>query len=148
VKRRILVSAAGLAGRASLSGEGRDSRGSGRQEKTMTAQPHHRGTDPLTTARNNGARVGRLAAVLAAITGSLLASIAVVPAASARPIPPPGGSYGPAGPVPATTIHVITAGGMAGWQITVIAVAAALVSATVAVLADRARAARRAATTV
>ena len=114
----------------------------------MNAQLHHPGTDPLPAARTNGARLGRLAAILAAITGSLLASIAVVPAAFARPVPPPGGSYGPVGPVPATTIHVIAAGGMAGWQITVIALAAALVAATAAVLADRARAARRTATTV
>jgi hypothetical protein len=38
---------------------------------------------------------------------------------------------------------VITAGGMPGWQITLIAVAAALVAATAAVLLDRARAGRR-----
>ena len=46
--------------------------------------------------------------------------------------------------VPATTIHVITTG-MAGWQITLIALAAALAAATVAVLLDRARTARRSA---
>ena len=93
--------------------------------------------------------LGRLAAALAAITCSLLATVAVVPAAFARPVPPPGGSYAPApaGPVPATTIHVITTGGMAGWQITLIALGAALVAATVAVLVDRARVTRRAAST-
>ena len=114
----------------------------------MNAQPHHPGHYPLTAARTAGARFGRLTAVLAAITASLLASIAVVPAAFARPVPPPGGSYGPvpAGPVPATTIHVITTGGMAGWQITLIALAAALLAATTAVFADRARTARRSVT--
>jgi hypothetical protein len=40
---------------------------------------------------------------------------------------------------------VITTGGMAGWQITLIALAAALVAATTAVVADRARTARRSA---
>jgi hypothetical protein len=40
---------------------------------------------------------------------------------------------------------VIAAGGMPGWQITLIAVAAALVAATAAVLLDRTRASRRAA---
>jgi hypothetical protein len=40
---------------------------------------------------------------------------------------------------------VITGGGMAGWQITLIALGAALVAATAAVLVDRGRAARRAA---
>jgi hypothetical protein len=99
----------------------------------------------LTAARTVGARLGRLAAVLAAISTSLLVTVSGVPAAFARPVPPPGGSYGPApaGPVPVTTIHVITTGGMAGWQITLIALAAALLAATAAVFADRARAARR-----
>ena len=48
--------------------------------------------------------------------------------------------------VPATIIHVITTGGMAGWQITLIALAAALLAATTAVFADRARTARRSVT--
>jgi hypothetical protein len=114
----------------------------------MNAQPHYRGTYPLTAARTACARLGRLTAVLAAVTAGLLVTVCGVPAAFARPVPPPGGSYGPAGPVPATTIvHVITTGGMAGWQITLIALAAALLAATVAVFADRARAARRGTTT-
>jgi hypothetical protein len=44
------------------------------------------------------------------------------------------------GPVP---VHTVVAGGMPGWQITLIAAGAALIAATVAVLADRARTARR-----
>jgi hypothetical protein len=44
------------------------------------------------------------------------------------------------GPVPVRTVVV---GGMPGWQIALIAAAAALIAATVAVLADRARTARR-----
>ena len=56
-----------------------------------------------------------------------------------------GGAPVPPNPVPAPppVIHTIVAGGMPGWQITLIALAAALVAATVAVLLDRARAARR-----
>lgn len=42
---------------------------------------------------------------------------------------------------------MITAGGMPGWQITLIAVAAALVAAAAAVFLDRARASRRPAST-
>jgi len=42
---------------------------------------------------------------------------------------------------------VIAVGGMPGWQITLIAVAAALVAAAAAVLLDRGRASRRAAST-
>jgi hypothetical protein len=113
----------------------------------MNAQPHNRGTNPLTAARTAGARLVRLTAVLAAITAGLLVTVWRVPAAFARPVPPPGGSYGPAAPVPAT-IHVITTGGMAGWQITLIALAAALLAAITAVFVDRARAARRSTTTV
>ena len=79
---------------------------------------------------------------MAALIGGLLASAAIIPAASAGIIvPDPGGA---AAPVPATTVRV-TSGGMVGWQITLIAVGAALIAAAVAVLLDRALAARRAA---
>jgi hypothetical protein len=108
---------------------------------------HHsrRGPSPRTA----GARLRRLAAVLAALSCGLLASAAAVPAAFANtPTPQPylRGLYGtgPVTPAPAAT-HVIIAGGMAGWQITLIALAAALIAATVAVVLDRARAARPAA---
>jgi len=101
------------------------------------------------SARTAAARLRRLAAVLAAVTGGVLAWAAAVPAAFAmtpQPQPYLRGEYGPGPvmPVPAST-RVIIAGGMPGWQITVIAVAAALAAATVAVVLDRARAARRAA---
>jgi hypothetical protein len=63
-----------------------------------------------------------------------------LPAASAAiiPVPGPGGAYGPAAP-----IRVIAADGMPGWQITLIAVAAALIAGTAAVFLDRAQAGRR-----
>jgi len=93
----------------------------------------------LTTA----ARLRRITAALAAVAGGLLAWAAAVPAASARVIPVD--DY--YGPPTGTTVRVITVGGMPGWQITVIAVAAALVAATAAVLLDRARASRRPAST-
>ena len=47
-------------------------------------------------------------------------------------------------PDQAPAAGVVTAGGIAGWQITLIALGAALVAATAAVWLDRARAARRA----
>jgi hypothetical protein len=104
-----------------------------------------RETQPRTAARHAAARPRRLAAVLAAVTAGLLASAAIVPAAFAYGIPQPGGPGGltPATPAPATT--VVTTGGMAGWQITLIALGAALVAAIAAVLLDRALAVRRAA---
>jgi hypothetical protein len=48
---------------------------------------------------------------------------------------------GPVTPVPAATVHVVSTGGMPGWQIVLIAIGAALLAAVLAVLADRARAA-------
>jgi hypothetical protein len=85
-------------------------------------------------------------------------------AATVRPpahLPPPGdpqpypgvpqpypGATLPRTPVPVPApVHTMTStvvtGGMRGWQIALIAIGAALVAATVAVLVDRARAARR-----
>jgi len=101
-------------------------------------------------------RVRRLASVLAGLAGVLLASAASVPAAFAgtNPIPYPPGYIGdsyigtsPVAPVPATAVHVVNTGGMPGWQIALIAIGAALLAATVAVLLDRARATRRNAVT-
>jgi hypothetical protein len=110
----------------------------------MFAHLSRRETHPRTAARQAAARPRprRLAAVLAAVTCGLLASAAIVPAAFATIIPVPGGAYGgnPAGPAPAPAL--VTGGGMAGWQITLIALGAALVAAAVAVLLDRALAAR------
>ena len=105
----------------------------------MNACPSRRGTRPHATAW-----LRRVTAALTVVTAGLLACAAVVPAASAAIIPVPDGPYGttPAAPVP-----VITAGGMPGWQITVIALAAALIAAVAAVFLDRARASRRAAAT-
>jgi len=89
------------------------------------------------------ARLRRLIAVLAAVTCGLLGWAGAVPAASASIIPVPDGAYGPAPGAPGGTVHVIAVSGMPGWQITFIAVAAALAASAVAVLLDRARASRR-----
>jgi hypothetical protein len=64
------------------------------------------------------------------------------------PVPPPSVPAGRAAlPVPLSPapvrVHTIVAGGMPGWQIALIAIGAALLAATVAVLLDRARASRR-----
>jgi hypothetical protein len=88
----------------------------------------------------------RITAVLTAVTGCVLAW-ATVPAASAAIIPIPDGPYRPAPATAGGTTRVITAGGMPGWQITLIALAAALAAATAAVFLDHARASRRAAST-
>ena len=90
-------------------------------------------------------RLRRIIAALTAVAGGLLAWAAAIPAASASIIPVPDGPYGPVPAGPAPAIRVIAAGGMPGWQITLIALAAALVAATAAVFLDRVRANRRSA---
>jgi hypothetical protein len=95
----------------------------------------------------------RLAGVLAGLAGVLLA-FGATPAFAGILHSDPGGAAGyvgdpylgimgtgPVAPVPAATVRVINTGGMPGWQITLIALGAALLAATVAVLLDRARAA-------
>ena len=81
----------------------------------------------------------RILAAAITLTGTVLA-LATAPAAFARPLPPPDccttGADAP--------VTVITGGGMPGWQITLIAVGAALAGAALAVLLDRAWAARKA----
>jgi hypothetical protein len=106
----------------------------------MFTSLRRQGPYPRTAAWQAAARLRQLSAALAAVICAVLASAAIVPAASASiPITP----GGPA--VPAPAVPVVTAGGMAGWQITLIALGAALVAATAAVVLDRVRTARRAA---
>jgi hypothetical protein len=84
-------------------------------------------------------RIRRIAGALAL---ACLALAVAAPAALARVVPPSGGSGGittPAPPTPTPQVHTVIVGGMAGWQIALIAVGAALVAATIAVLLDRAR---------
>jgi hypothetical protein len=108
--------------------------------------------------------VRRLAAALAGLAAALLALAAAAPAAFARPGPPrpwqlahaslhplpPGWNKHP----PLTPAHVhqalvsvpvrtVVIGGMPGWQIALIAIGAALLAATAAVLVYRALAGRR-----
>ena len=102
---------------------------------------------PRMAIRQAGPRLGRLAAVLAAAIAGLLASAAAATAAFADTIPVGDGDSSPITPVPPATVRVITAGGLAGWQIALIVVGAALAAAAVAVLLDRKLAGRRGATT-
>jgi hypothetical protein len=76
---------------------------------------------------NAGARRRRITAALAVAVGGMLAWAAAIPAASAAiiPVPSQGGGYGPgAATSPAALVPTIVTGGMPGWQITLIAVAA------------------------
>ena len=80
----------------------------------------------------------RILAAVVTLAGAMLA-LATAPAAFAKPLPPPdcctsGGN---------TPVTILTSGGMPGWQITLIAVGAALAGAAIALLLDRSRAARK-----
>jgi hypothetical protein len=100
--------------------------------------------------------IRRLAGVLAGPAAALVA-FGATPAFATLPPPEPASASHPAlSPwqvvggyqVPGgVQVHTVVTGGMPGWQITLIAVGAALLAATVAVLADRARASRRKAAT-
>jgi hypothetical protein len=85
-------------------------------------------------------RIRRLAGVLIGLAVAMGAAVAGAPAALARPYPPP---YEPVAPAVPVHAHVVVTGGMVGWQIALIAVGTAILGAILAVLLDRARAARR-----
>ena len=85
-------------------------------------------------------RFRRIFAAVATLAGAVLA-FAAAPASFAMQVPPPGQGSGIAPPPP--PVRVIAEGGMPGWQIILIALAAALVAAATAVLLDHARAARK-----
>jgi hypothetical protein len=76
----------------------------------------------------------RIVAAVATLAGAGLA-LATTTAASAMRVPPPGEGDSSVVHPP---VHVIAGGGMPGWQITLIAVGAALAAAAAAVLLDRA----------
>jgi len=93
-------------------------------------------------------RIRRYLTVLAGLAGSMLAMGAAAPAALAN-LPPPeptGAAAAPVTPAPLPA-HVVVAGGMPGWQITLIAIGAALFAATLGLLLDRVWTARRRVTT-
>jgi hypothetical protein len=88
--------------------------------------------------------IRRIAILLAGLTATVLASASI---ASAMLVPPGGALGHPAehGHITEVPTHTVVVGGMPGWQITLIAVAAALVTAIAAVFLDRMLAARRSA---
>jgi len=87
--------------------------------------------------------LGRLGVVLAGLA-VVAVSFASGASASTAVIPVGGGSGAPApDPGPVTVVHTVVVGGTPGWQIALIAVVAALVTALAAVLVERARMARR-----
>jgi hypothetical protein len=87
-------------------------------------------------------RIRRVTAALSGLALTWLGLAAASPAAFASQVEP-GGGGGPASPGGAAVTRTIVIGGMPGWQIALIAAAAALFAAGLAVLADRLRVAHR-----
>jgi hypothetical protein len=95
--------------------------------------------------------IRRITAALVTLAGALAAVTPTAPAALAIRVPPPGGAGlartvpWPKTPVPPAQppVHTVMADGMPGWQIALIAAGAALAAAAIAVLVDRAWAARK-----
>jgi hypothetical protein len=109
----------------------------------ITQQLRRRTQHARTVLRKTGPRLGRPAAVPATVTAALLPLASAAFASTPIPVPGPGGQYVPVPAGPATITRVITTGGMPGWQIALIALGAALVAATAAVILDRTLARRR-----
>jgi len=87
----------------------------------------------------------RTLGVIATVGGSLLGAVLVAPSAFGMVAEPVGSGSSPV-PSPQqapTVVHNIVAAGMAGWQIALIAVGAALFAATLAVFTDRLRGSHR-----
>ena len=83
----------------------------------------------------------RITAVLGGLTASALVVLTGATAAFAYPDPP---RPGPAAPMPPPPrVHTIVTGGTPGWQITLIAIGAAIFAAALVVTADRILTARR-----
>ena len=88
--------------------------------------------------------IRRATGILAWLAGVLLAFAAATPAALASGPGPQRHLFQPVHQPPALVpVHTAVIAGMSGWQIALIAIGAALVAATAAVLVHRAWAARR-----
>jgi hypothetical protein len=111
----------------------------------MPAHLSHQRSPLCAAARTPIAHLRRIAAALAVVICGLLAPAAAVPASAAILVPNPhwAGRLGVLPSVLPPVTRVVTAGGVAGWQITLIAVGAAAAAATAAVALDRALAADR-----
>ena len=94
-----------------------------------------------------GAVLASLAIIAVSLASSASASTSMFPEPGSEggtgPVTPAPVSPAPVTPAPVTEVHTVVVGGMPGWQIALIAVVAALVTAIAAVLVERSRTARR-----
>lgn len=80
-----------------------------------------------------GITMNKLRSITTVLTGTLLAlsaALAAAPAAFAMRVDPPQGDPGPAG----APTYIVTQAGMAGWQIAIIAVGAALAAVALTIM--------------
>lgn len=82
-------------------------------------------------------RIRHVACILGGLALGMLVGSAPAFAGS---VPPAAWMDPPIGPLHMIRTHVLSVGGMPGWQITLIALGAALIAATLTVIAGRARA--------
>jgi hypothetical protein len=92
---------------------------------------------------NRTQRIWRRCAATLAALAAVTTWAGWAPAAFAAPVPPPGTGDARRGD-PFAPAHTATVGGVHGWQIILVAIGAVLAGAVLAVLYDRARAARQA----
>ncbi len=112
----------------------------------MDTRPARQAGRSGSAVRTIGGRLRRLFGLAAAVSFGLMALGATASGAFAEIAPPPGGGNAVIAPVPPATIRVVrvvTSSGLDAWQITLVAVGAALLGAVAAVLVSRARAVRR-----
>jgi ABC-type branched-subunit amino acid transport system permease subunit len=88
-------------------------------------------------------QIFRHATRLGIAAAALVAGLVAAPAAFATEVPPPGTGDPGTTTFVSPAVHTVTVGGTPGWQIALFVVAAAVITAVVAVLLDRMRAGRR-----
>ena len=103
----------------------------------------HRQARRIDTGKTARTTLTRIHWCVTGLMATAMAFLVGVPAAQAMNVPPPGESSGAA---PSVVIHPAAVGGMAGWQIVLIAVGSALLASVLTLLAvqvaQRATAAR------
>ena len=92
----------------------------------------HRQARRIDTGRTARTTLMRIRWCVTGLMATAMAFLVGMPAAQAMNVPPPGGSSGAA---PSVVIHPAAVGGMAGWQIVLIAVASALLASVLTLLA-------------
>ena len=92
----------------------------------------HRQARRVDTGRTARTTLTRIRWCVIGLIATAMVFLVGVPAAQATDVPPPGENSGAA---PSVVIHPVAVGGMAGWQIVLIAVGSALLASALTLLA-------------